>query len=692
MPIFREPTLPSYPQIEKELSWLTFNHRVLQEAMDKSNPPIERARFLGIYSSNLDEYYRVRVADVRRRILLHQEVGGDPEARALLTAIQKRTLELNAEFELAHLEVVRTLARHNIFLENEDQLSETHRAWLKKYFHSRIRQFICPIVVEREVDLGDVLADDATYLAVELRAGDDYRYALVEIPTDYHSRFIELPAETTRRKKPLVLLDNAIRLSLPDIFEGYFQFDDINAWSMKMTRDAEYDLSDEIDESLMDRLSSGLKQRLTAEPTRLVHDRDMPDRVLMMLKRELGITQMDAIIAGGRYHNMKDFLGFPSIGRQSLQHPPMPPIASRALDGQRNYFSVIREKDVLLHYPYHDFYHFTEWLRQAAMDPAVDSIRISLYRVASTSLVIKALLDAAANGKEVSVIVELQARFDEENNIRWSKVLTDNGVHVSFGIANLKVHSKLCLITRNEGGERVRYAHIGTGNFNEKTARIYTDFSILTARPEMTQEVREAFAFIQAPYRSYRFKHLWVSPLNQRESIYRRIDREIELAETGRRGRILIKVNNLADSDLVNRLYEASRCGVQIDACVRGMCTLIPGLPGVSDRIRVISVVDRFLEHPRVCVFYNDGDPEVFLSSADWMTRNLDNRVEVATPVLDPDHRRTIIELMELQFKDTVKARLIDESQSNPYVSRGNRRKLRAQVSTYHYIKQLERD
>lgn len=684
--------MPSYPFIEKELSWLSFNHRVLQEAMDKSNPPIERARFLGIYSSNLDEYYRVRVADVRRRILLHQEVGGDPQARALLTAIQRRTLELNAEFELAHLEVVRTLARHNIFLENDEQLSIGHREWLRKYFHSRIRKFICPIVVSPQVDMGDVLADDATYLVAELRWGDAYTYALIEVPTDHHPRFIELPAETSRRKKPLVLLDNAIRIGLPEIFEGYFEFDQVQAWSMKMTRDAEYDLSDEIDESLMDRLSSGLKQRLTAEPTRLVHDRDMPDRVLEMLKRELGITRMDAIIAGGRYHNMKDFLGFPSIGRASLQNPDLEPIASKALDNQRNYFDVIRAKDVLLHYPYHDFYHFTEWLRQAAHDPAVESIRISLYRVASSSLVIKALLDAAANGKEVSVIVELQARFDEENNIRWSKLLTDSGVHVSFGIANLKVHSKLCLITRKEGDQRVRYAHIGTGNFNEKTARIYTDFSLLTARPEITDEVREVFAFVQAPYRRVKFKHLWVSPTTQRHEIYRRIDREIELAETGRRGRILIKVNNLADTELVTKLYEANRAGVQIDACVRGMCTLIPGIPGLSDRIRVISIVDRFLEHPRVAVFYNDGDSEVFISSADWMTRNLDNRVEVAAPIYDTDHKKTIIDLMELQFKDTTKARWIDEDQTNPYVNRGNRRKVRTQMTTYHYIKQLESD
>ena len=682
--------MPNFPTFDKELSWLAFNHRVLQEAMDKSNPIIERARFLGIYSNNLDEFYRVRVADVRRRILLHQEVGVEPEARKLLTQIQRRTVELSSEFELAQLEVVRTLARHNIFLENEEQLSDGHREWLKSYFHVNIRKFVCPIVVSDRVDLGDVLADDATYLVAELRKADDYTYALIEVPTEHHARFIELPTETTRRKKPLVLLDNAIRIGLPEIFEGYFEFDDVQAWSMKLTRDAEYDLSGEIDESLMDRLSSGLKQRLTAEPTRLVHDRDMPDRVLDMLKRELGITRNDAIIPGGRYHNMKDFLSFPPIGRTSLQNPKLPPIASKALDGQRNYFSVLKEQDVLLHYPYHDFYHFTEWLRQAATDPAVESIRISLYRVASSSLVIKSLLDAVANGKDVYVVVELQARFDEEANIHWSKVLTDAGVRVTFGIANLKVHSKLCLITRHEEGRRVRYAHIGTGNFHEKTAQIYTDFSLLTARPEITTEVRQVFSFFNAPYRSFVFRHLWVSPVTQRTQIYQQIDREIELADSGKKAKITLKVNNLADDELITKLYEASRAGVRVDVSVRGMCSLIPGVPGMSDRIRVISIVDRFLEHPRVMIFHNGGDPNVYISSADWMTRNMDNRVEVTVPIYDDNLKKIICDLMELQFRDTVKARLIDEDQSNQYVKRGNRRKVRCQISTYNYIKQIE--
>jgi polyphosphate kinase len=682
--------VPNFPTFDKELSWLAFNHRVLQEAMDKSNPIIERARFLGIYSNNLDEFYRVRVADVRRRILLHQEVGVEPEARKLLTQIQRRTVELSSEFELAQLEVVRTLARYNIFLENEEQLSDGHREWLKSYFHVNIRKFVCPIVVSDRVDLGDVLADDATYLVAELRKADDYTYALIEVPTEHHARFIELPTETTRRKKPLVLLDNAIRIGLPEIFEGYFEFDDVQAWSMKLTRDAEYDLSGEIDESLMDRLSSGLKQRLTAEPTRLVHDRDMPDRVLDMLKRELGITRNDAIIPGGRYHNMKDFLSFPPIGRTSLQNPELPPIASKALDGQRNYFSVLKEQDVLLHYPYHDFYHFTEWLRQAATDPAVESIRISLYRVASSSLVIKSLLDAVANGKDVYVVVELQARFDEEANIHWSKVLTDAGVRVTFGIANLKVHSKLCLITRHEEGRRVRYAHIGTGNFHEKTAQTYTDFSLLTARPEITTEVRQVFSFFNAPYRSFVFRHLWVSPVTQRKQIYQQIDREIELADSGKKAKITLKVNNLADDELITKLYEASRAGVRVDVSVRGMCSLIPGVPGMSDRIRVISIVDRFLEHPRVMIFHNGGDPNVYISSADWMTRNMDNRVEVTVPIYDDNLKKIICDLMELQFRDTVKARLIDEDQSNQYVKRGNRRKVRCQISTYNYIKQIE--
>ena len=459
---------------------------------------------------------------------------------------------------------------------------------------------------------------------------------------------------------------------------------------MKLTRDAEYDLSGEIDDSLMDRLSSGLKQRLTSEPTRLVYDRDMPDRVLAMLKRELGIARIDAVIPGGRYHNMKDFLSFPSIGRASLRNSELPPIPSKVLDGQRNYFSILKDQDVLLHYPYHDFYHLTEWLRQAATDPAVESVRISLYRVASSSLIIKSLLDAGANGKDVSVVIELQARFDEEANIQWSKVLTDAGVRVTFGIANLKVHSKLCLITRREDGQRVRYAHIGTGNFNEKTAQTYTDFSLLTARPEITAEVRQVFSFFNAPYRNFVFRHLWVSPVNQRKKIIQQIDRDFGLAESGKSAKITLKVNNLADDDLVTKLYEASRAGVVVDACVRGVCSLIPSVPGMSDRIRVISIVDRFLEHPRVMIFHNDGDPDVYISSADWMTRNMDNRVEVTAPIYDNNLKKIIIDLMDLQFKDTVKARLIDEDQSNPYVSRGNARKVRSQINTYEYIKNIE--
>jgi len=675
---------------DKDLSWLEFNYRVLQEAIDRTNPVIERARFLGIYSNNLDEFYRVRVAEVRRRILLHQEVGGDPDARRLLSQIQRRTMELNSEFELAHLEVIRTLARNNIFLENEDQLSDGHREWLLRYFRANIRKFICPIIVSGRVDLGDVLADDATYLVAELRQGDMFQYALIEVPTDHHARFIELPPETTRRKKPLVLLDNAIRIGLQEIFEGYFEFDDVRAWSMKLTRDSQYDLTGEIDDSLMDRLTHGIKQRLTAEPTRLVYDREMPDRIVEMLKRELSISQIDAIIPGGRYHNMKDFLHFPPIGKASLQNDPLPPVASSALDNQRNYFSVIKDQDVLLHFPYHDFYHLTEWLRQAAQDPAVESIRITLYRVADTSLIVKSLLDARANGKDVYVVVELQARFDEEANIHWSKVLTDAGVNVTFGIPNLKVHTKLCLITRKEGANRVRYAGISTGNFNEKTAVTYTDFCLLTARPELTKEVRQIFSFINAPYRDLSFRYLWVSPTTQRSQLYQRIDREIDFAEAGKKAKITLKLNNLADDQVIRKLYEASRAGVRVDACVRGICSLVPGVPGMSDRIRVISIVDRFLEHPRVLIFENGGDPEVFISSADWMTRNLDNRVEISAPILDETLKRFITDVMELQFRDTTKARVIDEENANCYVLRGNRRKLRSQMSTYNYIRRFE--
>ena len=673
--------------VDKELSWLSFNHRVLQEALDESNPAIERARFIGIYSNNLDEFYRVRVGGVRRRILLNQEIGGDPEALPLLEQMQAETVRLNAAFDDAYQRVVAALAAHNVHIRQVDELDDEQRSWLTSYFDTNLRPYVCPLLVTPAVNLAQVLADDATYLTVELTLDGTVSYALIEVPTEFHSRFIELPAADRTAGAELIYLDDAIRLALPDLLDGYIEFDNIEAWAMKFTRDAEYDLTDELDESLLDRLSTVLKERLKAEPTRLSHDRMMPQRVLSMLNRRLGIRSIDIVVGGGRYHNMKDLIAFPSVGPASLRYGSLEPLTPKNVVGAKNYFDAIRTKDVLLYYPYHDFRVFTEWLRQAAMDPDVSAIRISLYRVASSSLVIKALLDAAANGKEVTVVLELTARFDEEANIAWSKVLTDAGVKVSLGIASLKTHSKLCLITRLENGERVRYAHVGTGNFNEKTGTIYTDFSVLTARTEITDEVLDVFGFIEAPYRVPRFEHLWVSPLNQRDRILALIEREIDHARAGRPARFIAKINNLADEPIVERIYAAARAGVTVDMIVRGMCVLVTDQADVRDNLRVISVVDRFLEHPRAMVFFNDGEPEVYLSSADWMARNLDNRVEVAAPVLDSDHRNTIIELLDLQLRDNTKARIVDGSGENHYVPREGNPAVRSQLKVHDYLR-----
>ncbi|KAA8998910.1 polyphosphate kinase 1 [Affinibrenneria salicis] len=676
--------------IEKELSWLSFNERVLQEAADKSNPLIERMRFLGIYSNNLDEFYKVRFADLKRRILINEDQGAPSTLRHLINKIQSRVLKIDQEFDNLYNELLLEMARNQIFLVNERQVSVNQQAWLRTYFRQHLRQHITPILIQDDTSLVQFLKDDYTYLAVEIIQGEKIDYALLEIPADKVPRFVNLPPEAPRRRKPMILLDNILRYCLDDIFKGFFDYDALNAYSMKMTRDAEYDLVTEMESSLLELMSSSLKQRLTAEPVRFVYQRDMPDAMVHILQEKLGISSFDSVIPGGRYHNFKDFISFPNVGKANMVNKPLPRLRHLWFDKFRNGFDAIRERDVLLYYPYHTFEHVLELLRQASFDPSVLSIKINIYRVAKDSRIIDAMIHAAHNGKKVTVVVELQARFDEAANIHWAKRLTEAGVHVIFSAPGLKIHAKLFLISRREGEDIVRYAHIGTGNFNEKTARLYTDYSLLTADERITNEVRRVFNFIENPYRPVSFEHLLVSPQNSRDRLYQLIDQEIANAQAGMEAGITLKVNNLVDKGLVERLYNASSAGVKIRLLVRGMCSLIPALPGISDNIRAISIVDRYLEHDRVYVFNNGGAPKVFLSSADWMTRNIDYRIEVAVEVLDPSLRNRILDILELLFSDTVKARVIDKESSNRYVSRGNRRKVRAQVAIYDYLRMLE--
>ncbi len=676
--------------IEKELSWLSFNERVLQEAADKTNPLIERMRFLGIYSNNLDEFYKVRFADLKRRILIGEEQGSPSTPRHLLKKIQQRVLRADQEFDGLYNDLLLEMARNQIFLINERQLSPNQQGWLRHYFKHQLRQHVTPILINHDTDLTEFLKDDYTYLAVEIIRGEEIRYALLEIPSDKVPRFVNLPAESPRRRKPMILLDNILRYCLDDIFKGFFDYDALNAYSMKMTRDAEYDLVTEMESSLLELMSSSLKQRLTAEPVRFVYQRDMPNAMVELLRGKLSISNYDSVVPGGRYHNFKDFISFPNVGKTNLVNKPMPQLRHIWFDGFRNGFDAIRNHDVLLYYPYHTFEHVLELLRQASFDPSVLAIKINIYRVAKNSRIIDAMIHAAYNGKKVTVVVELQARFDEEANIHWAKRLTEAGVHVIFSAPGLKIHAKLFLISRREGDEIVRYAHIGTGNFNEKTARIYTDYSLLTADARITNEVRRVFNFIENPYRPVSFDYLMVSPQNSRRMLYQLIDEEIANAQQGIPAGITLKINNLVDKGLVDRLYTASSVGVKVNLLVRGMCSLIPNLEGISENIRVISIVDRYLEHDRVYIFENGGDKKVFLSSADWMTRNIDYRIEVAVAILDPVLKQRILDIIAILFSDTVKARIIDKELSNRYVPRGNRRKVRAQQAIYDYIKSLE--
>jgi polyphosphate kinase len=683
-----------FPLYPRELSWLSFNGRVLQEAADERNPPIERLRFLGIYSNNMDEFFRVRVADVKRRILLKKYQQSEQEdAEELMQEIQQRVLQLGQRFNAIYLDIQLELRKHNIELIDNFKLTELQSGWVRSYFRDEVIKHISPMILSGdEVSLPKALEDNTTYLMVEMTGNGKPEYAIVQVPTNELSRFIELPLHLNTRKKnghyrrQILLLDDVIVHCIADLFAGFFEFDHIQAYSLKLTRDAEYNISDTLDQSLLDKMSKGIRQRLKSEPVRLVYDAAMPEQMLKVLSKQLGTSSTDSLIPGSRYRNFKDFISFPNIGHQSTEFPPMPPLKSPDFEQYATSFDAIRAGDILLHYPYHNFGYFTEWVRQASFDPKVTHIKMTMYRVAKHSRVIHSLLDAVRNGKKVTVVVELKARFDEENNINWARKMTEAGIQVVFGLTTLKIHSKLCLISRMEKGKLMHYGHIGTGNFNEKTARIYTDMSLFTCHQEITAEVAQVFEFIEYSYRPYQFNHLIVSPTWSRPRLMQLIQREIDFAVSGRKAEIFLKVNNLVDQQIVDLLYRASQAGVKIRMIIRGMCSLIPGLPGKSQNIRVISVLDRFLEHSRIYVFHNGGETDVYLSSADWMTRNIDQRVEVGVPIYDVRLKQQVLDTLDIQWRDNVKARIIDAKQSNAYVKRGNKRSIRSQQQIYEYL------
>ncbi|HAR79333.1 MAG TPA: polyphosphate kinase 1 [Succinivibrionaceae bacterium] len=676
----------------KEISWLSFNGRVLQEAADPSVPLLERVRFLGIYSNNQDEFFKVRVAELKRQVIINRETGTRSNFVELLRKVQNTANQYQNTLNAIYKDLLGELAKHRIYLHDEKEITESQREWVRSFFKKNVLKHINPVIIDEDTDLISFLKDQYTYLFARMTGEDksDVRYALIEIPTDQLPRFIRLPSDDD--SVTLMFLDNVIRIGLDAIFKGLFSYKYIEAYSIKLNRDAEYDLSDSMDKSLLENMSESIKQRLNAMPVRFAYDAAMPESIVTFMAHKLHMSSIDSLMPGARYHNFKDFLSFPSTGEDNLENPALPGISSSQFDSAINAFEAIAKGDILLYYPYYYFDYFTEFLRQASYDPAVTSIKINIYRVASHSRVINSLIDAANNGKSVTVVVELKARFDEANNIKWASRLTEAGVKVLFGLPTLKIHSKLCLITRKENDQLVRYAHIGTGNFNEKTAKIYTDFALFTANPELTLEVESVFEFIEYPYTRPEFRHLLVSPINARSKITAMIDREIQNAKLGREAYIHLKVNNLVDTRLIEKLYEASCAGVKIRAVIRGMCSLVPGVKDLSENIYITSIVDRFLEHPRVMIFCNDGNEELYISSADWMTRNLDYRIEVGTPILDPVLRARIRKIIDLQENDNRKARVIDEEQKNVYVSVSpNTPKIRSQIEIHNFLINLEK-
>jgi len=672
--------------INRELSWLSFNERVLQEAEDISVPLIERLRFLGIYSNNRDEFFRVRVATVRRLSRFSKELdilqGYVPSQ--VLNSIQKITLKQQNRFEKIYIQIKKELLSNKISIINEKQLNEKQGEFVKEYFKSTVQPSLFPIILENTKSF-PYLKDKSIYLVVKILRGKNksrVSYALVEIPPQLN-RFLILPR--TSEGKFVMLLDDVIRYNLNSIF-AIFDSNDIESFIIKITRDAELDMDADISKSYVEKLSKSLKNRKKGSPVRLTYDGDISVDIMEMLITRMKFRKKDNLIPGGRYHNFKDFINFPDLGSSNLTYKSLVPLEHPALKSQVSIFPVIKKKDVMLFFPYQSYGYIYDMLREASIDPKVDSIKITLYRMAKESIIVNALINALKNGKSVTVIVELQARFDEEANIFWANQLQDEGATVIFGVPGLKVHSKLFIIARKESNRTINYAHVGTGNFNEETAKIYSDVSLLTSDTRVTNEVVKVFNFYANNYKTGSYRHLLVSPWFMRNKFIQLISEEIKNAKKGKKAFIYAKLNSIVDDELITKLYSASKAGVKIKLIVRGICSLVAGRKGQSENIEVISIVDKFLEHSRIFVFCNDEDEKYFISSADWMSRNLDHRSEVAVPIYDKNLKEELSEFLNIQFSDNTKSRVIDEKQSNKYVTSTNLIKSRSQVEFYKYL------
>ncbi len=676
--------------INRELSWLSFNERVLQEAEDKSVPLSERIKFLGIFSNNQDEFFKVRVASIKRMIesnVRSPKVLGENPAK-VLNKIKDTVIKLQHKFEAIYSEVLQELEKENIFIIDEKQLNPEQAEFVKAYFDDKVRPDLSPIMLQN-LENFPFLQDKSIYLATKLSKSQSkkkFEYALIEIPTIVLPRFLVLPKAGD--KKFVILLDDVIRYNLKDVFD-IFDYDVFEAYTIKLTRDAELDIDNDLSKSFLEKIQKGVSRRKKGQPVRFVYDQEMPPDLLNYLKEALDFDQLDSMIPGGRYHNFKDFMNFPNVGGQALEFTAMHPSNHPDLIHQRSILKAIRKNDILLHYPYQKFSTFINLLREAAIDPDVKTIKITLYRVASNSKIINALINAARNEKEVTAVIELQARFDEKSNIYWARKLEEAGVKVLFGVPGLKVHSKLLLITATSDKTLLNYSGISTGNFHEGTANVYTDVALLTVDKRITNEVAKIFNYFENTYRVQSFRNLLVSPQFMRNRLITLIDNEIINALEGKDAYIILKINNLVDSFMIKKLYQASQNGVKITLIIRGICSLMPGVPGLSENIEAISIVGRYLEHARIFVFCNNNQEKYFISSADWMTRNLDNRIEVASPVYDPAIQKELRKILDFELQDNVKSRIVDQCQGNIYKRDGLASSFSSQTELWNYYKHL---
>jgi len=676
--------------VNREISWLHFNERVLQESADPNVPLIERLRFLGIFSNNLDEFFKVRYATVKRIVDAGKKgksVLGQ-EAKILLEEITKTVIQLQTKSGEILKKIEKELATENIYMVKETELNPSQEDFVVDYFQRKVHPELIVVILDKLIDFPR-LKDTAAYLAarMELKKVEEapmdqlgVLYGLIEIPK-HIQRFVVLPQE--EGKSYIMMVDDVIRFCLPRIFT-MFDCSEISAHMIKITRDAELDMDNDLSKSFIEKISSSVEGRKVSNPVRFVYDKRIKIDTLRFLKEKMHIQETDSVIPGGRYHNRRDYMGFPSLGRQDLMYDKIKPLPVKGVKLEGSLLEQISEKDFMIYTPYQTFSYVIKFLKEAALDPKVRRIKLTIYRLASNSQVAAALINAARNGKEVTVQIELQARFDEQANIKYANIFQEEGIKLIFGIPGLKVHTKVCMIEREEGDQLKRYGFISTGNFNESTAKIYTDYTLFTAHEDILKEVNKVFYFFDVPYKINKYKHLIVSPHYTKNVFSKLIDNEIANAIEGKEAYIKIKMNSFTSYKMVDKLYEASRAGVNVQLIIRGICCLIPGVEGMSENIEAISVVDKFLEHPRAFIFGNGGDPKVYISSADWMTRNIDYRVEVGCPIYDEDVKQELIDTFEISWKDNVKARVFSKMQDNAYRD-DDKPILRSQFAVYDY-------